>query len=515
MKFKIQTLLKHFITMSVLISTGISAAVAQGGPLGEFDDHGDIGNPKLAGSASYDPASQTYTVSGAGVNLWFTNDQCHFLWKKLNGDFILRTRVEFIGKGAVEHRKIGWMVRPDLTTDAPYADCAEHGSGLTSIQFRRSKGANTEEIKLAITNADVLQFERNGNTYIFSAAHYGEPFISAQISDIDLGGDVYAGLFICSHDADVIEKATFRDVRIIRPVKEGFVPYRDYIGSVLEVLDIHRGRLEKLYASAQPFEAPNWTKDGSALIYNLSGRAEGWGHLCRFDLATKEPSRLNTDPANRNNNDHVLSFDGTMLGISDQSPEHGGQSCVFTVPTQGGTPKRITPLTPSYLHGWSPDGKFLVFTGGRTNKYDIYKIPSDGSGPEIRLTDANGLNDGPEYTPDGNYIYFNSSRTGKMQIWRMKPDGTEQEQITSDDYNNWFPHISPDGKWIVIISYPPEVRADDHPYYQHCYLRLMPIEGGNPKVIAYVYGGQGTINVPSWSPDSQRIAFVSNTDMGQ
>ena len=503
------------MTMSVLISSGIAAAVPQEGQLGVFDAHGDIGNPKLGGAVSYDVASQAYTVSGAGNNLWFTNDQCHFLWKKLKGDFILRTRVEFVGKGAVEHRKIGWMVRPNLDADAPYVDCAEHGSGLTSIQFRRSKGANTDEIKLAITNADVLQFERKGSTYIFSAAHYGEPFVSAQLPDFDLGDDVYAGLFVCSHDAEVLEKAIFREVRIIRPAKEGFVPYHDYIGSVLEVLEVHSGRLEKIYASAQPFEAPNWTRDGSALIYNVSGRAEGWGHLCRFDLATREPSRLNTEPANRSNNDHVLSFDGTMLGLSDQSAEHGGQSCVFTVPVQGGTPKRITPLTPSYLHGWSPDGKFLVFTGGRAEKYDIYKIPADGSGPEVRLTDSDGLNDGPEYTPDGKYIYFNSSRTGKMQIWRMRPDGTEQEQVTGDEYNNWFPHISPDGKWIVIISYPPEVRPTDHPYYQHCYLRLIPIEGGAPKVIAYVYGGQGTINVPSWSPDSQRIAFVSNTDLEQ
>jgi TolB protein len=515
MKSNIQRSLEKFIAMTLLISTGIAAAVAQDSPTGEFDGHGDIGHPELAGSASYDVTNQAYTISGAGINLWFTNDQCHFVWKKMNGDFILRTRVEFVGQGAAEHRKIGWMVRSSLDADASYADCAEHGSGLTSLQFRRSKGADTEEIKLAITNADVLQFERKGNTYIFSAAHYGEPFVSAQLADLDLGDDVYVGLFVCSHNANVIEKAVFRDVRIIRPAKAGFVPYRDYIGSVLEILDVHGGKLQKIYSSAQPFEAPNWTTDGQALIYNISGRAEGWGHLCRFDLAAQKPSLINTDPANRNNNDHVLSADGTMLGISDQSPDHGGQSRIFTVPVQGGTPRLITPLTPSYLHGWSPDGKFLVFTGGRANQYDIYKIPSDGSGPEMRLTDAKGLNDGPEYTPDGRYIYFNSSRTGKMQIWRMKPDGRDQEQITHDEYNNWFPHISPDGKWIVIISYPPDINPAEHPYYQQCYLRLLPIAGGHPKVIAYVYGGQGTINVPSWSPDSQRIAFVSNTDMEQ
>jgi len=102
-----------------------------------------------------------------------------------------------------------------------------------------------------------------------------------------------------------------------------------------------------------------------------------------------------------------------------------------------------------------------------------------------------------------------------MQIWRMKPDGHDQEQITDDEYNNWFPHVSPDGQWLVIISYPPDIHAAEHPYYQPCYLRLLPIAGGRPKVIAYLYGGQGTINVPSWSPDSRRIAFVSNTDMGE
>ncbi len=141
----------------------------------------------------------------------------------------------------------------------------------------------------------MLQFERKGNTYIFSAAHFGEPFVSAELTNFDLGDDVYAGLFVCSHDANVIEKAIFRDVRIIRPVKEGFVPYKDYIGSVLEILDVHSGKLEQIYQSAQPFEAPNWTKDGSALIYNISGRAEGWGRLNRFDLAPK-PSFINTNP---------------------------------------------------------------------------------------------------------------------------------------------------------------------------------------------------------------------------
>jgi hypothetical protein len=499
------------LTMCALLSSGIFSARSQDASLGEFESHGDVGSPKLAGSAGYDPARQAYTLSGAGTNMWFTTDQFHFLWRKMKGDFILRTRIEFIGQGAIAHRKAGWMVRPSLETGAPYADCAEHGDGLTSLQFRRAAGSNTEQIALSISNANVLQFERKGNTCIFSAARYGEPFASAQLTNFDLGDEVCAGLFICSHTADVVEKAIFRDVRIILPAPEGFVPYSHYIGSVMEILNVQSGKLEQIYRSEEPFEAPNWTRDGQALIYNISGRAAGWGRLCRFDLATKTPSVLNTEPCVRNNNDHVLSFDGTMLGISDQSEVHGGQSRVFTVPVAGGNPKAITPLTPSYLHGWSPDGRFLVYTGGRNEKFDIYKMPSDGGGTETRLTEAPGLNDGPEYAPDGKHIYFSSTRSGTMQLWRMKPDGQDQEQVTNDEFNNWFPHVSPDGKWIAFISFSKDVDPKDHPYYKQIYLRLLPVKGGKPKVIAYVYGGQGTMNVPSWSPDSTRIAFVSNT----
>jgi TolB protein len=502
-----------FLTfMSCTLPFGIARADAQDRPLGQFDGHADIGAPRLSGSANYDLANQEYTMTAAGTNMWFGRDQFHFVWKRMKGDFILRARAEFIGKGADAHRKLGWMVRPILDAEAPYADCAEHGDGLTSLQFRQAKSANTEQIVLPITNASVLQFERKGNTYIVSAARYGEPFVSRALTNLDLGDQVYAGLFLCSHRGDVAETARFRDVRIVRPVKEGSTPYRDYIGSVLELLDVHTGRLEMIYNSQQPFEAPNWTTDGKALIYNISGRAEGWGRLARFELAARKPTLISTGFAIKNNNDHVLSFDGGTLGISDQSAP-GGQSTIYTLPTGGGTPKRITQLTPSYLHGWSPDGKWLVYTGGRSNKYDIYKIPSNGNGPEIRLTDSPGLNDGPEFTPDGKYVYFNSSRSGRMQIWRMKPNGTDQEQVTNDEFNNWFPHISPDGQWIAFLSFSQDVAPTDHPYYKQVYLRLLRFAGGAAKVIAYVYGGQGTINVPSWSPDSQRLAFVSNSDL--
>jgi Tol biopolymer transport system component len=259
-----------------------------------------------------------------------------------------------------------------------------------------------------------------------------------------------------------------------------------------------------VHRSDESLQAPNWTPDDEALIYNSNGL------LYRFDRATQTADVIDTGFADANNNDHVLSFDGTQMGISHHAAEHDGASIIYTVPTEGGTPTQVTPLGPSYLHGWSPDGQWLTYTGERDGAYDIYKIPVSG-GEEVRLTQADGLDDGSEYSPDGTYIYFNSVRSGRMEIWRMRPDGSGKEQLTDDRFNNWFPHVSPDGTRLVFLSYRPDVPPGDHPFYKQVYLRMMPIDGGAPRVVAYVYGGQGTINVPSWSPDGRHIAFVSNT----
>lgn len=499
------------VAAAVLLGHVFSGAGAA--PLGQFEDHGDIGAPRLPGAASYDDATQEYSVRAAGVNMWGGRDECHFLWKRLRGDFILQARIEFIGQGVDPHRKLGWLVRASLDADAAYADGAVHGDGLTSLQFRRSKGGITEQVRSAVTAPDFIQLERRGSEYLFAAARFGEPWIVCR-TNLPIGDEVFAGLFLCSHHSNVVERALFRDVRLIRPAPANFVPYRDYLGSHLEVLDVVTGHRELIRSSAQPIEAPNWTPDGRALIYNGSGRDPGHrGRLHRFDLATRQTALLETGFATRNNNDHVLSFDGRRLGISHHSTNHNGRSAIFTLPATGGTPQLITPQTPSYLHGWSPDGRWLVYTGGRNDNVDIYKRASDGTGDEIRLTDAPGLDDGPEFTPDGSFIYFNSVRSGSMQLWRMKPDGTGQEPVTKDAWNNWFPHVSPDGKWIAFLSFPPEIPPSEHPYYQHVSLRLMPAGGGPARIVAYVYGGQGTLNVPSWSPDSRRLAFVSNAGM--
>jgi Tol biopolymer transport system component len=487
----------------ILLSTALTA---QSGDLGIFEGHSDVGKDVKPGSAVFIPSTGQYVVSGAGYNIWFDHDEFQFVWKKMKGDFILHTRAEFVGpKGVEEHRKVGWMVRKSLEGTSPHVNAVVHGDGLTSLQLRRTEGAQTEEIKAKMTHANIIELERKGKTFIMRVAQYGQPFFTEQVSDIDLGDDVYVGLFVGSHNKDVLETGVFNNVRITVPAWEGLVPYRDYLGSRIEIMEVTTGHREVIHTSPKSLQAPNWTPDGKSLVFNTGGL------MYRFDLDSKKAESINTGDVKNNNNDHVLSFDGKMLGLSSGVQKAGG-SVVFTVPVEGGTPKQITPKGPSYLHGWSPDGSKLLFTGQRNNEFDIYEVPAKG-GKEKRLTNATGLDDGSEYSPDGKYIYFNSNRTGDMKIWRMKPDGSEQEQVSAGDFHDWFPHISPDGKWMVYLSFPrEEAKSDDHPFYKHVYLQLAPVDDPQKaKVIGYFYGGQGSINTPSWSPDSKKIAFVSNS----
>ena len=320
--------------------------------------------------------------------------------------------------------------------------------------------------------------------------------------------ELFVGLFICAHNPDIMEKATFVNTRLTFPVKIDFVPYRDYIGCRLEILDIESNWRKIIYQSDQPFEAPNWSKDGEYLVFNSKGG------LYRISVEGGIPELIPSDFATANNNDHGFSPDGSLLAISHHAKDRpkGDDSVIYLLPVGGGMPKQVTDQSPSYWHGWSPDGKYLIYTAKRNNRWDIYKISVSG-GAEIQLTDNKFLDDGAEYSADGKFIWFNSNRSGSMEIWRMKEDGSEQIQITDDSYQNWFPHQSPDGKWLIFLSYLPEVDSWDHPYYQRVMLRLMSLNNNEVKVVAYLYGGQGTINVPSWSPDSKKVAFVSNSDL--
>ena len=278
--------------------------------------------------------------------------------------------------------------------------------------------------------------------------------------------------------------------------------------SILEIYNVETDERTVVAEMDCCIEAPNWTPDGKALIYNSNGC------MFRLDLDTKKIEKIDTGYADNCNNDHVLSFDGTQLAVSHGTAEDG-KSRIYTLPVTGGTPRLITPLAPSYLHGWSPDGKTLCYCAERKGEWDIYTIPAEG-GVETRLTDAPGLNDGAEYDTAQEYIWFNSVRSGLMQAWRMKTDGSEQTQMTFDEnWNTWFPHISPDRKRVCMICYKKgDVQPGEHVPHKFVELRLMNADGTNVRTLARLFGGQGTINVNSWSPDSQKFAFVSYRILG-
>ncbi|HEY4905308.1 MAG TPA: hypothetical protein VIH89_17660 [Candidatus Sulfotelmatobacter sp.] len=449
------------------------------------------------GSVDYDAAKGTYSITGSGENMWFKADAFQFAWKKMSGDVSLTADISFATTTGNPHKKAVVMFRKNLDADSVYADIALHASGMTALQFRDETGAVTREIQSNISAPKRLRIVKRGDyVYMALAADGGEPTVAGGWLRVPLQGTFYVGIGVCSHDKDVIENALFSNVELTTTTATAGQPK---LYSALETVAISSGDRRVAYLAPGRFEAPNWTRDGSAFLFNRDG------HIERLPLSGGAPASIDTGLATRCNNDHGISPDGTQLAISDNSQgEHN--SLVYIVPIAGGTPRRITQKAPSYWHGWSPDGKTLAFVGQRNGDFDIYTISAAG-GEETRLTTAKGLDDGPEYSPDGEYIYFNSERTGHMQIWRMKTDGSGQEQVFSDDLNNWFPHISPDGKWMAFLSYEADVTG--HPENKDVMLRLISLADQKITVLAKLFGGQGTINVPSWSPDSKQVAFVS------
>lgn len=480
-------------------------SIAQQSPssVGIFEGHGDIGTVQHAGTSEYDSSTRSYTLTGSGENMWSDSDNFQFAWKKLSADASLTADVSLVGHGGNAHRKAVLMMRQSLEPDSAYVDVALHGDGLTSLQYREAKGAHTHEIQSNISAPAQLRIEKRGDYVSIWLAAPGQKLKSAGAAvRVSFSTPFYAGIGLCSHDADAVEKAIFSSVEL-KEVPRAAAADQLTLYSTLETITVASTDRRVVYSIPGHFEAPNWTRDGAAFIFNQDGRIQ------RLPIAGGQPQTIDTGFAVRCNNDHGISPDGKTLAISDQS-QGDHQSIIYLLPITGGTPRRITQKSPSYWHGWSPDGKTLAYPGQRNGEFDIYTISTEG-GEEKQLTTAIGLDDGPEYAPDGKYIYFNSVRTGSMQIWRMHPDGTAQEQVTSDHLNNWFPHISPDGKWLVFLSYGKEVEG--HPENKDVMLRIAPLKDdtvdGKIEVLAKLFGGQGTINVPSWSPDSKQLAFVS------
>ncbi|MGD0941231.1 MAG: hypothetical protein ABR905_16120 [Terracidiphilus sp.] len=472
-----------------------SAVAAQ--PLGIFESHQDVGTVLHAGSAEYDAAHNAYTVSGSGENMWFGIDDFHFVWKKVSGDAALTAGIAFAGTTGNPHRKAVLMIRQSLDGNSSAVDIAVHGNGLTSLQFRNPAGSDTHEVEFATTAPKTVRLEKRGDFfYAFVAGKDGKLQPAGASTKLALTGDFYIGIGVCSHDKDVVEKAVFSNVSLQQLKPPSGKPV---LVSVLETVPIASGDRSVAYVAQAHFEAPNWAPDGSFLLFNQDGK------IHRLALSGGELSVVDTGAQIRCNNDHGISADGKWLAVSDSSGDDK-KSHVYVLPIAGGVPRLVTKNSPSYWHGWAPDGKTVAYTGQRGDSFDIYTIPVAG-GEETQLTRAAGFNDGPDYSPDGAYIYFNSERTGHMQIWRMKADGSEQEQVINDENSDWFPHLSPDGQWMVFLAY--EKGVTGHPADKDVELKLMSVKDKRVHVLAKLFGGQGTINVPPWSPDSKRLAFVS------
>jgi Tol biopolymer transport system component len=509
--------MKLIRALAFVFFTGLSALAQESLPAPW--KHQDIGAGEVPGTADF--AGGVLTLQGT-MDLWGPADGCHFAWRPLHGDGELVARVTAMeNPGGVGHAKASLCLRESLEPGSRSVTmCVTPGDG-TQFLYRENKDEKTVRIfpdaeaqKVAVLKGQFpcwLKIVRQGNEFSGYESADGEKWeLSGKIT-LPLAADTVIGLAASSHKKDILTKAVFDQIKFssASPEAASKAVKKSRI-SQLTTLGIDGTEQRVVYQANEAIEAPNWSPDGKWLVFNAKGSiwriaADGSG----------PPEQIPTGDIKGANNDHILSPDGKTIYFS-------AKGHIYGVPMEGGQPRRISNEQPPerkfqyFLHGVSPDGKTLVYAGveaagddpfGRIN---LFAIPATG-GPDTRLTDTSAPNDGPEYSPDGNWIYFNSEinakEPGHAQCYRMKPDGTGIEQLTHDDRVNWFPHISPDGKWIVYISYPPGTVK--HPPDRDVILRRMKPDGSEQSDITAFNGGQGTINVNSWAPDSKHFAFVA------
>jgi TolB protein len=467
--------------------------------VGVFDGQTDIGTILHAGTLTL--ANRTYTVTASGDNMWAAEDDFHFVWKKVSGDWAgISADISIVTPTGNPHRKAALMIRRTLDLDSDYVDAVVHGNGMTALQSREEKGSITREIIAPVTGPSRLRLLKEGNYIYMMVAGPGEEFhLSGGSMKLELSEPFYIGLAVCAHDKDATVQAQFSNVGMAYGKYTSPVRNTEIFSSV-ETIPISSPERQAIYVAPGRLESPFWTKDGKSLILTSAGQLATLAITPKFDAI---PTPVSTGSLAKIGHHTASSPDGAMLGFTDET---GGKTAIYSIPLAGGTPKLITDHAASWFQGWSPNSQTIIYCGTRNGKTHILTMPANG-GPETALGTANNNNDSPEYSPDGKFIYFNSDRTGLMQIWRMTADGKDETQLTKDDFSNWFPHLSPDGTQVAYMSYDKGVTG--HPNDADVHVRSMTLATKAVKVIANFTGSAGSFHSAAWSPDSKSVALVS------
>jgi len=494
-------------TAAACLLGSTSAAQQRPSPLGIFDSESDIGSVVPPGTARYDGASGTYTVSSAGANTWYRVDDFHYVWKKTSGDLALTADISFpphaYNHEPNPHRKALLMFRQSLDSGAAYADIGVHGSDLTALQYRMERGANTQDIELNIPAPRTVRLEKRGNTFTLLLSMKGEPLhpVGAAIQ-LHLEAPFYVGIGAVSHDVATTDEVEFSHLSLQRltplPPEEKPTLY-----STLETLqtDDQFRRAMMIRTVAGYIQAPNWAPDRKSIYVHEDGRLMKIPYLTPDAGGTPQAVEVGTLVDCSGN--FGLSPDGQWLAVSCAETK-GGPHQVYIVPAGvGGAPRKLT-LGPaqSFFHAWVPDSRTVAFTRGSAGKADIFTIPLAG-GRQMRLT-GDTLNDGPDYSPDGKLIYFDSARSGSTQIWRMQADGSGAEPLTDDPHSNSSPHVSPDGKSVAFLSQP----LDSGERIGDAELKVFNLADGSIRTIAHLQGNRGSFSMYGWG-DAKHLAFIS------
>jgi TolB protein len=497
--------------ISIVFLTFLAAlpAAAQTPP-GIFESETDIGTLSHPGASEYDAAKKTYTLTSSGENMWADEDDFHFVWKKVTGDITLTADISFPATTGNAHKKGVLMARRSLDKDSDYVDAAFHLAGLTSLQSRDQKGATTREVQSYMSSPKKLRLAKRGNYFfMYVAGADGVFHLSGGSMKLALDQPFYVGIGACAHDKDGIEKVAFSDVDLAAAPASTGTPK---LFSTLEAVPVQSTDRRAVHVAEGKLEAPGWSKDGKTLLFASDG------HIVKIPAAGGTPEPLKTGGLTHNGVHFGISPDGTKLALTEESKS---KASIYVALADGGSPKGVTKLSPSWFQSWSPDGKTILLTGRRKvskldkltdaaigvieNRLEMYTIPVK-VGLETPLNAGEGTN--PVYSPDGKYIYFDSTRgTGIRQIWRMLADGTKPEQVTTDDFANWHPHVSPDGTQVAFLTC--DKALADKPENKDIKVRSLVFADRVIRVISNLFGGEGTFGTNPWSADSKTLSYVS------